>query len=53
MTDNDELKAKMREALDKKKSGTHGAGQGGAATEKAHGPEVANSGRRLHRRKSG
>ena len=48
----DDLKAKMREALDRKKShgGINPAGQ---AKEKAHGSEVAGGGPKMHRRKAG
>jgi hypothetical protein len=49
---NDDLKAKMREALDRKKSNDQGVQQ--STHEKghaeAHGPA---GGKRLHRRKSG
>jgi hypothetical protein len=51
---NDDLKAKMREALEKKKGrqekGVHG---NGPAPEKAHGSEVVGGGPRVHRRKAG
>jgi hypothetical protein len=53
MTDNEDLKAKMREALDKKKSGGGTTNQGAEAKEKAHGSEVVGQQRRMHRRKSG
>jgi hypothetical protein len=52
MADNDDLKAKMREALERKKAGDGGVKrvthEKGRAEE--HGPA---SGRRVHRRKSG
>jgi len=50
---NQDLKAKMREALDRKKAhgGINPAGQ---AKEKAHGSEVAGAaGPKMHRRKAG
>ena len=49
---NEDLKAKMREALDKKKLGHHGQGMGATgAVQGAHsGPAVQ---KRVHRRKSG
>ncbi len=50
---NDDLKAKMREALEKKNAATHGGGNGASAKEKTHGSEVLGAARRLHRRKSG
>jgi hypothetical protein len=50
---NDDLKAKMREALDKKKSGGGATNHGAEAKEKAHGSEVVGQQRRVHRRKSG
>ena len=53
MADNDDLKAKMREALDKKKSADTAGSVGSAAKEKAHGSEVVGQQRRMHRRKSG
>ncbi|MFL6105768.1 MAG: DUF5302 domain-containing protein, partial [Marmoricola sp.] len=43
MTDdhaNDDLKAKMREALDRKKSHDRGVPKDGPSKEKAHGSEV-------------
>jgi hypothetical protein len=57
MTDsqgNDDLKAKMREALDRKNSKEKGVHQDGPLQEKAHGSEVAGgTGPKLHRRKAG
>ncbi|HEY3013740.1 MAG TPA: DUF5302 domain-containing protein [Nocardioides sp.] len=53
---NDDLKAKMREALERKNKASHpsesdGRGQGGG---KAHGPEVAGGAApKIHRRKAG
>jgi uncharacterized protein DUF5302 len=56
--DNDDLKAKMREALDKKnagrrKKGEPGVHEDGPLAEKAHGSEVMSSGPKVHRRKAG
>ena len=58
MTDsgqNEDLKAKMREALEKKNSREHGVHRDGPVPEKAHGSEVAskNVGTQMHRRKAG
>lgn len=51
---NDDLKAKMREALDKKNSREHGVHEDAPAHEKAHGPEVAGGATpAMHRRKAG
>jgi hypothetical protein len=51
--DNDDLKAKMREALDKKNKKAKGVQDGGPLREKAHGSEVVGGGPRMHRRKAG
>ena len=57
--DNDDLKAKMREALDKKnagrrKKGEAGVHEDGPLAEKAHGSEVhGGAGPKMHRRKAG
>jgi len=53
MGTNDDLKAKMREALDKKKAGSGGAANGAEAKEKVHGSEVTDRAPKMHRRKSG
>ncbi|GAB6983954.1 DUF5302 domain-containing protein [Nocardioides pyridinolyticus] len=56
MTDshaNDDLKAKMREALDRKNGKERGVHQDGPVREKAHGSEVAGGGPKMHRRKAG
>ena len=56
MTDshaNDDLKAKMREALDRKNGVERGVHQDGPLREKAHGSEVAGSAPKMHRRKAG
>jgi len=50
---NDDLKAKMREALEKKQDGKHATADGTEGSEKVHGPEVHGPGKRVHRRKSG
>jgi hypothetical protein len=51
---NKDLKAKMREALDRKNSREKGVHQDGPAQEKAHGPEVAGGAApKIHRRKAG
>ena len=53
---NDDIKAKMREALEKKqdakRSSAEGA-EGAEGSEKVHGPEVLGAGKRVHRHKSG
>ena len=51
--DNDDLKTKMREALEKKNSREKGVHQDGPVPEKAHGSEVAAGGPKMHRRKAG
>lgn len=55
---NDDLKAKMREALDKKnagrrKKGETGVHEDGPVREKAHGSEVLDGAPKVHRRKAG
>ncbi len=51
---NDDLKAKMREALDKKNSRAKGVDQNSPLHEKAHGSEVeGGAARKMHRRKAG
>ena len=51
---NEDLKAKMREALDRKGSREKGVSQDKPAHEKAHGPEVeGGAAPRVHRRKAG
>jgi len=51
---NDDLKAKMREALDKKDAARKGVEQESPLHEKAHGAEVeGGAAPRLHRRKAG
>jgi hypothetical protein len=56
MTDsnsNDDLKAKMREALERKNAKAQGVHQEGPAPEKAHGSEVVGGAPKMHRRKAG
>ena len=50
---NDDLKAKMREALERKQAHDRGVPQGQPVKEKAHGSEVAGGGPKMHRRKAG
>lgn len=50
---NDDLKAKMREALDRKKANDRGVSQDGPVKEKAHGSEVVGGAPKMHRRKAG
>jgi len=50
---NEDIKAKMREALDRKQAHLHPDDSAGSKS-KAHGPEVAGSGGpKMHRRKAG
>lgn len=52
--DNDDLKAKMREALERKQAANHGIHRDGPAKEKAHGSEVlGGAAPKMHRRKAG
>ena len=50
---NDDIKAKMREALDHKNRREKGVHKDGPLQEKAHGSEVAAGGPKVHRRKAG
>jgi hypothetical protein len=51
---NDDLKAKMREALDRKNRKEQGVHEDGPTKEKAHGAEVSGGAApKLHRRKAG
>ncbi|GAA5156568.1 hypothetical protein GCM10023340_44780 [Nocardioides marinquilinus] len=51
---NDDLKAKMREALDRKNKKEKGVHDDGVVHEKAHGPEVSGGAApKMHRRKAG
>lgn len=53
--DTDDIKAKMREALERKNAANHGVHHDDKPVpEKAHGPEVAGgAGPKMHRRKAG
>jgi hypothetical protein len=51
-TGNEDLKAKMREALDRKKGTRHPDDSAGAKS-KTHGPEVVGGAPKMHRRKAG
>lgn len=50
---NDDLKAKMREALERKQGKTRGVDHPADSKEKAHGPEVLGGAPKMHRRKAG
>lgn len=52
---NDDLKAQMRDALEKKNAREKGVHEDAPVKEKAHGSEVvgSNSGTQMHRRKAG
>jgi hypothetical protein len=50
---NEDLKAKMREALDRKNSKEKGVHQDPEGKEKAHGSEVVGGAPKMHRRKAG
>ena len=50
---NDDLKAKMREALDRKQAHDTGVSQDNPVKEKAHGSEVVGGAPKMHRRKAG
>ncbi|TWG99414.1 hypothetical protein L615_002600000280 [Nocardioides sp. J9] len=50
---NDDLKAKMREALDRKNQKEQGVHEDGPVREKAHGSEVVGGAPKMHRRKAG
>ena len=50
---NDDLKAKMREALERKQANDRGVPKDGPAKSKAHGSEVVGGGPKMHRRKAG
>ena len=52
MADNEDLKAKMREALERKKGNQHPDDSAGAKS-KTHGPEVVGGAPKMHRRKAG
>jgi hypothetical protein len=50
---NDDLKAKMREALDRKNAKAKGVAEDVPLKEKAHGSEVVGGAPKMHRRKAG
>jgi hypothetical protein len=50
---NDDLKAKMREALDRKQAHDRGVPKYQPVKEKAHGSEVTGGAPKMHRRKAG
>lgn len=50
---NEDLKAKMRAALDRKKVGGRQTAEHAEAREKVHGSEVIGGAPKLHRRKAG
>ena len=50
---NDDLKAKMREALDKKNKKEKGVHEDAPVRQKAHGSEVTGGPPKMHRRKAG
>jgi len=50
---NEDLKAKMREALDRKNTKEKGVHEDGPLAEKAHGSEVVGGAPKMHRRKAG
>ena len=52
-TGNEDLKAKMREALDRKKGNDKGVAHPADSKEKANGSEVLDGGPKMHRRKAG
>lgn len=49
----DDVKAKFREALERKKAQTHRSAEGAEHTGSRHGPETGGGGQRMFRRKSG
>ena len=52
--DNEDLKAKMKQALERKQSNEQGVPKDGPVREKAHGPEVTGGATpKIHRRKAG
>ena len=50
---NDDLKAKMREALERKQANDTGVAKDQPVKEKAHGSEVVGGAPKMHRRKAG
>jgi hypothetical protein len=53
MSENDDLKAKMRDALERKNDKEKGVHQDAPVPEKAHGSEVIGGAPKMHRRKAG
>lgn len=53
MAENDDLKAKMRDALDRKNTKERGVHEDAPLHEKAHGSEVVGGAPKMHRRKAG
>ncbi len=51
--DMDDIKAKMREALDRKQGNDRGVPKDRPVKEKAHGSEVVGGAPKMHRRKAG
>ena len=51
--ENEDLKAKMREALERKNSKEKGVHEDRPVREKAHGSEVVGGAPKMHRRKAG
>ena len=51
--ENDDLKVKMREALERKQANDRGVPQDRPVKEKAHGSEVSDNAPKMHRRKAG
>ena len=52
-TGNDDIKAQMREALERKRGSGKGVPHPAGAKQKAHGSEVLDGGPKVHRRKAG
>lgn len=50
---NEDLKAKMRAALDRKQGNDRGVDHAAGPPEKAHGSEVVGGAPKMHRRKAG
>ncbi|MDN4174965.1 DUF5302 domain-containing protein [Nocardioides sp. SOB77] len=50
---NDDLKARMKAALDRKQANDPGVPRDRPAKAKAHGPEVVGGAPKMHRRKAG
>jgi hypothetical protein len=50
---NDDIKARMREALERKKGNDKGVPHPAGAKQKAHGSEVLDGAPKVHRRKAG